>query len=148
MIGICYFLAVLSALAEFPERVKKIFYNSESNKYGVYSVKFYIRGVPTEIVIDDFIPCYDDKLEPFFAKPNGKELWVMLLEKAWCKLFGDYTVVEFEVVDYAMEDILGTPSFGFWASMLEEQMLWDRLLEFDKKNFIISGTSDKAAKKE
>ena len=50
-------MATLSALAEFPEVVQKIFNNKNCNKYGVYSVYFYIQGIKTEIIIDDFIPC-------------------------------------------------------------------------------------------
>ena len=142
-IGICYFLAILSALAEFPERVKKIFANTAVNKFGVYGVKFFFQGIPQEVIVDDFIPCYPDKIEPFFAKPNGKELWVLLLEKAWAKCFGNYTVVEYEVVDYAMEDILGAPALGFWANKLNVDQLWEKLLEFDSKDYIVSGTSQR-----
>lgn len=35
------------------------------------------------IIVDDNIPTRDGK--PLFAKPNGKELWVVLLEKAFAK---------------------------------------------------------------
>ena len=33
------------------------------------------------ITIDDRIPCKVGSSEPVFAKPNGNELWVILLEK-------------------------------------------------------------------
>ena len=32
-------------------------------------------------------------------------MWVVLIEKAWSKLFGNYAITEYEVVDYAMEDV-------------------------------------------
>lgn len=35
------------------------------------------------ITVDDNIPTRGGK--PLFAKPNGKELWVVLLEKAFAK---------------------------------------------------------------
>jgi len=44
MLGNCYFLATLSAFAEFPEIVQKIFNNKVANKYGAYSLNFYISG--------------------------------------------------------------------------------------------------------
>ena len=33
--------------------------------------------------MDDYFPCSKKTRVPIFAKPNGPELWVMLLEKAW-----------------------------------------------------------------
>jgi len=45
------------------------------------------------VVVDDYIPCTKNG-QPLFSKPVGNELWVMLLEKAWCKVFGSYIVVE------------------------------------------------------
>ena len=116
-LAICYFLSVLAGLAEFPQRVKNIFVNSELNTLGIYIAKFYFNGIPQHIVIDDYFPCNGDKRDPIFSKPNGKELWVLLLEKAYCKFFGNYGVTEFEVVDYAMEDILGVPSLGFMTGL-------------------------------
>ena len=35
------------------------------------------------ITVDDLIPTRNG--QPIFAKPNGKELWVVLLEKAIAK---------------------------------------------------------------
>jgi hypothetical protein len=147
-LGVCYFLSVLSALAEFPERVKKIFSQTEANKYGVYGVNFFFQGIPTEVVVDDFFACMDDKLEPVFAKPNGNELWVLLLEKAWAKYFGGYTVVEYEVVDYAMEEILGVPSMGYWVNKYTPDALWKIIVESDKKKYLISATSAKDVTKD
>lgn len=42
------------------------------------------------IVIDDRIPMDDANARPRFTKPNGNELWVMLLEKAFAKMWGSY----------------------------------------------------------
>ena len=41
-------LATLSGLAEFPERVVKLFNIREYNEEGVYSVTFYKCGLPFE----------------------------------------------------------------------------------------------------
>ena len=57
----------------------------------------------------------------------------MLLEKAYCKHFGNYGVTEFEVVDYAMEDILGVPAFGFMLKNFNQQEICDKIADFDKK---------------
>ena len=60
--GNCYFLSCLSSLAEFPERIKKIFLNDRVNEAGCYAMKFLIDGVTREIVVDDRF-CYDSHKE-------------------------------------------------------------------------------------
>ncbi len=57
MLGNCYFLATLSAFAEFPEIVQKVFNNKVANKYGVYTLNFNISGKYQEIIVDDYFPC-------------------------------------------------------------------------------------------
>ena len=46
------------------------------------------------MIVDDLIPCMKGTNQPFFAKPSGKECWVMVLEKAWVKMFGNYMNAE------------------------------------------------------
>ena len=36
------------------------------------------------VTVDDRIPCKLGSSEPVFARPNGNELWVILLEKVRC----------------------------------------------------------------
>jgi len=46
------------------------------------------------ILVDDYIPCYGSWGKNFaFSSTNGNELWVILLEKAWAKLNGNYARV-------------------------------------------------------
>ena len=44
-LGNCYFLSVLSALAEKPERIKKLFIDKEINDKGIYGVWLTKNGV-------------------------------------------------------------------------------------------------------
>lgn len=48
---------------------------------------------PRTVVVDDRIPCDKDG-QPLFAKPNGKEAWVLLLEKAFAKMWGSYQALD------------------------------------------------------
>lgn len=88
--------SLLASLAEFPERIMSIFHNKKVNQHGCYGVTMYVKGVPNEIIIDDYIPCVEkgDEFTPVFCHPGGKEVWLLLLEKAWVKLFGDYSIAE------------------------------------------------------
>lgn len=46
LLGDCWVLAVGSALAENPERVKKLFNNKEYSKEGIFQLNFYRNGKP------------------------------------------------------------------------------------------------------
>jgi len=89
-VGSCYFLASLSALAEFGTEIKDCF--SEESQYyndaGIYTVFFYIGGKKTPVQVDDWIPCYGSK--PLSTTTKSEEIWAILLEKAWAKLHGSY----------------------------------------------------------
>jgi calpain-15 len=43
-LGNCYFLAFLSALAENPVRIQKLFVTKNVNQAGIYLINFYINN--------------------------------------------------------------------------------------------------------
>lgn len=45
-------------------------------------------GIWEDIIVDDKFPVQGN--EPLFTHGNGNELWVLILEKAWAKLYGSY----------------------------------------------------------
>jgi hypothetical protein len=55
-LGDCYMVAVASALAEYPNRVKKLFVQNAYNKEGIFALNLYIKGRPEVITIDDQLP--------------------------------------------------------------------------------------------
>ena len=66
-LGNCYFLSALSALAENPERVKRLFASSTVNPTGCYAIKFYLNGKLKEIMIDDMIPCLPSRAHGYLT---------------------------------------------------------------------------------
>lgn len=92
-LGVCYMLATLSTLAQSPQRIKDLFVFYDKT-LGFYVVKLLIHGEIQYIPIDDSIPCNKSTKSPLFAKPNGNELWVCLVEKAWAKCVGNYMKAE------------------------------------------------------
>lgn len=58
-LGDCYFVCTLSALAEFPERVKRLFISHDQAPEGVFAVKINKNGIPYTVVIDNYFPCQD-----------------------------------------------------------------------------------------
>ena len=57
-IGNCYLLAVVQAMAERGQFdvIKDVFLTKEINKAGIYLLVFYVNGVKTPVVVDDFFP--------------------------------------------------------------------------------------------
>jgi len=49
-------MASVGSIAEFPSIVKSLFLNPEINSAGIYAFKFYIRGKPWILTIDDDLP--------------------------------------------------------------------------------------------
>lgn len=139
LLGDCYFLSILSALAEVPERIIKLFITDRTNEYGCYAVVVKKNGEAKEVVVDDFFPCLDG--EPCFSKANGNELWVLILEKVWAKLHGSYERIEAGFAHNVMTDLTGAPSFDVDIDEYGEDPLWDRLVLSEKKNFLMAASA-------
>ena len=57
-LGNCYFLSAISSLAEYPERIKKVFLTDYTNAPGVYAVELCVNGEMRNVVVDDFFPVF------------------------------------------------------------------------------------------
>ncbi len=56
LLGDCYFLAALSAVAQQPQWIYRMISPSTYNEYGVYQVNFFWQGATRSVVVDDLIP--------------------------------------------------------------------------------------------
>jgi len=103
-VGNCYFISSISGLAKYPQYIKNAFVNKLSNKEGIYGIRFFIRGKPWVVTIDDkfLVNMYSEESsvtkknsdvhmnEMVFARGKDFALWGPLLEKAWAKVKGTY----------------------------------------------------------
>jgi calpain-15 len=132
-LGDAYFLCALTILAEKPSRIERLFVTRESNEAGAYAVELCVHGQKQVIVIDDFFPCTSLTGGPCFSKANGSELWVMILEKAWAKVYGSYERIERGTSNGALRDLTGAPTVTYKF----EDGTWDAILEGVKNEFIV-----------
>ena len=89
-LGNCYFMSSLAAMTNIPQLICQLFRSFQINKNGCYEIGLNIEGEWQIVLLDDYFPCSKTTKIPIFAKPNGPELWAMLLEKAWAKINGGY----------------------------------------------------------
>lgn len=71
---------------------------SEWRATGCFCVRFFRDGQEEYVIIDDHFPAVmeNNRYQWVFAKggDNGDELWPMVLEKAYAKLYGAYEYIE------------------------------------------------------
>jgi calpain-15 len=59
------------------------------------------------IDMDEFVPWLYN--EPAFSKTMESELWVVLLEKAWAKIYTSYKRIEAGYPEEPLHDLTGAP---------------------------------------
>jgi calpain-15 len=95
-----------------PELVERIFITKEYNDEGVYRVRLCKDGEWCEVTVDDYFPCFP-LAGPFFSRAHNNELWVLLLEKAYAKLHGNYKTLCGGEPHQALMDLTGCPTTSF-----------------------------------
>jgi len=80
------------------------------------------------VIIDDYIPCKGTGNSVAFAKSNGAELWVILLEKMWAKIHGCYDRIAGGLEYETIRDLSGAPGY-FYFEINDET--FEKILDFD-----------------
>ena len=98
-LGDCWLLASIACVVERHEDIiKTIFLTGTASACGYYRIRLYdvFNGPPAWrcFTVDDWIPVRKGTNTPMYTRPNGNELWVMLLEKAFAKMMGSYNALQ------------------------------------------------------
>ena len=97
-------------MAEFPGRITKMFVgNPYLRQNGVYCLEVFKNGVKGVVCVDNFIPTLNQ--EPCFSTTKGNELWVLIIEKVWAKLHGDFVRIIAGLPHDTFRDLTGAPSY-------------------------------------
>ncbi|CAJ1346401.1 unnamed protein product, partial [Effrenium voratum] len=138
-LGDCWLLAAMATLAEHEGAINSLFTECCVQPAGKYSVKLFDpqEKVWKVITLDDFVPCIADPRDQpdgaarnadgmpkaMYAKPHGKEIWVMLMEKAFAKLCSSYAATEAGITEWAISAMTGGNAWRY-----ERQgSTWERL---------------------
>jgi len=144
-VGDCYFLAACASLAEFEHRIKNLFVlkNVEmAIEVGAFCIRICDRGIWKNIILDDQIPCEDYyQRKPLYARNKGRELWVLLLEKAWAKNYGSYEQIDGGECEDVLHDLTAAPCIKISTSNKPIEFLeslWKEIEKGGRRNYVMT----------
>jgi len=107
-------MSAIASAGEWPDMIKGMFINTQSD-VGLYGIRFFVRGKPWLITVDDKLLFEDGAL--LYAQPgdNGA-MWAPLLEKAWAKMKGSYAQTNGGFVVSGLRMLTGAPTFTYQLS--------------------------------
>lgn len=141
-----WLLSGISIIAENEKLIKRIILTKEANDFGVYKLKLCKMGQWKTIIIDDFFPCFPLG-EPIFSRNNEKEIWVLLIEKAFAKLHGNYHCLENGNIKHSLMDLTGCPTFTYPIGQknvdkpFNADEFWAKLKEWNHMNYLIGAST-------
>jgi hypothetical protein len=142
-LGTCYFLSAIAAITEFPSLIKDLLFKSKTkNERGIYEIVLFIDGDWMIVPVDDWFPCEADTGNLKFTRTNGKELWVILLEKAWAKVNGGYLNISGGNTIHSLFSLTGFPcSRHVHERVKNPQKLWEEILESENRDDIMCAST-------
>lgn len=150
LLGDCYFLQSVSGFSEHTyngvNRVRNPIDNTKTNvAQGKVVGNFYVRGIKTEIVVDDTLfdyPTYTNF--PAFAKVAADgATFTPIMEKMFAKAMGNYEVLEGGTHGEAQAFLSGAPtdSFYYSSSPYTGEQAWTALTAAASQKYIIEAST-------
>lgn len=96
-------------------------------------------------MVDDYIPCYNAERGPAFSKGKDQELWVLLLEKAYAKLYGSYHNIVSGQTTVAFRDLTGAPGEYYnFKKDTNPKEVYPKILSWHKSGYLLAAATPKA----
>ena len=134
-LGDCWFMSSVAALAQRPELIQKVFKTKSANPDGFYELYYYHNGQKKVMFLDDHVVTKNG--EACFAKPNGEEIWVILLEKLLAKFEGGFNNIDGGFCGDALTFLTG----GVTQYYTELKDKWQEICSaISRKNIVTCGT--------
>jgi hypothetical protein len=134
-------------MAEFPELVTSMFLSGqEISDKGIYNVRFFIRGKPWVVTVDDYLLTYTltnpDTMVFTRPDPVSGAMWSTILEKAWAKIAGNYELANGGYLESGLRSMTGVPVFTYWGDEIldttESATLWATMKAADDVGYLLS----------
>lgn len=147
-LGDCYFLSAISVLGE--KNVREMIRTTEEEwrRTGCFCVRFYRDGEEEFVIVDDHFPVNQANQWAFVKGGNdGEELWPMVLEKAYAKFYGSFTLIEAGKVQYALADMI--QGFPEQVDLKKDgknlEVLWEKMKSLKRQGALIGAGSPENA---
>lgn len=128
-------------MAQRPEHIKRLFNVKKTTKEGLYIVNLCLNGENYKVEIDDYIPYCDKMNRPAFSTSKENELWVMLVEKAWAKISGNYENSIKGLCCESFRALTGAPVEYIDHSRIIE--VWEKLNQAFNQGYVICALAEK-----
>ena len=136
-----YFVATLSALAEFPALILQLFKTTTLPTDGsAIQVAMQIDGDWKIIPLDDMFPINKKTGKPIFSDSPTKCLWGVFLEKAWAKANGGYANIVHGYPREVFEAFTPFTTVPIEVGKENKNALWESIKNADKYNCIMTAT--------
>ena len=140
----CYYISALSALAENPDRIKKLFLIDKTNPSGCYPINIFYKGEQKTIIVDDYFPFDPSTKTPAFSRSEDNDLWVLLLEKCWAKVNESYENIISGHITEAFHFLTGSPTTSLDNNKIDKEKLWEIIKQSHLKNYIVVASANKS----
>ena len=147
ILGDCWLLCAFSALAEWPDRLKKVITNNEYSPEGIFEFNFFNAGNKEKVVIDDRLP-YEDGVDygsyytlgqlSFTKKSSNGAYWVPLIEKAAAKFYGSFSNMSGGNTAESLYMLTGMPTRSIYSVETTGDKLWDTVHDANARQWIMA----------
>lgn len=108
----------------------------------------YVLGAPITIQVDDWLPHWGSTYQTLFAKvqrSGDKSTWMVILEKAFAKMNGNYAQLIGGFAERGVNSLTGFPSYTFALKNETDASIIQKLQDHDNDSDIITASSNYSA---
>ncbi|XP_071979246.1 calpain-1 catalytic subunit-like [Engystomops pustulosus] len=141
-LGDCWLLSTLSSLTLHQSLFSRVVPTdqsfSHSNGYqGIFHFKLWQFGEWVDVVIDDKLPTRSGRLL-YSRSDTPTEMWSALLEKAYAKVCGGYSVLQGGTIAETLEDFTGGMAESVSLSRYTSEEVWEMVVEAERRKSLMA----------